>query len=206
MRPGITVVIPSIGAAGGREEVLAAAVASVQAQTVPARDLWLYGDVAHEGPIATRNAGLRCVDTEWTAFLDDDDVMYPNHLATLLDGARGRGADYVFSYFDIIDEHGRVTGGDPLGNFGRPFDPASPHQTTITVLVRTELAQQVGFRAPQGEQIEGQRWGEDFQFTVDCVAAGASVVHVPRRTWGYRHWGYGVRGRAGNTSGDPTRW
>lgn len=202
----MSVVIPTIGAPGEREELLHAAVASAGAQTARAAEVWVCGDVRHEGAIATRNEGLRQVDTEWTAFLDDDDVMYPDHLATLLDGAREHDADYVFSYFDVIDEHGRVTGSDPLGNFGRPFDPASPHQTTITVLVCTELAQQVGFRAPQGERIEGQRWGEDFQFTVDCVAAGARVVHVPRRTWGYRHWGYGVRGRAGNTSGDPTRW
>lgn len=206
MRPGISVVIPTIGDEGGREELLHQAVASVRAQTLPATHVWLSGDNDHRGAIATRNHGLEAVDTEWTAFLDDDDVMYPDHLATLLDGAREHGADYVFSYFDVIDEHGRVIGADPLGNFGRAFDPERPHQTTVTVLVRTELAQAVRFREPQGSTIEGQRWGEDFQLTMDCVAAGAKIVHIPRRTWGYRHWGYGVRGRAGNTSGDPARW
>jgi hypothetical protein len=90
---------------------------------------------------------------------------------------------------------------DPLGNFGRVFDHAAPHQTTVTTLVRTELAQSVGFREfpEDGSLIEGQRRGEDHRFLVGCVDAGAKVLHVPQRTWIWNHWG-------GNTSGLPGRW
>jgi hypothetical protein len=148
------------------------------------------------------------VETEWTAFLDSDDLMYREHLRVLLAGARLHRADYVFSYFEIGDRNGRLVGNaDPLRLFGHVFDPERPTQTTITVLVRTELAQQVGFQAPPvGEMTAGQVAGEDFRFTCQCIDAGAKVVHIPRRTWLWRHWGVGTPNRPGNTSGLGSRW
>src|SRR3546814_1913273 len=87
-----------------------------------------------------RHHGLAMVDTEWTAFLDSDDEMDPDHIEHLLACAEDTGADYVYPWF-------RVQGGsDPFPMFyGRPWDDDAPHQTTITILVRTGLAQMVGF-------------------------------------------------------------
>lgn len=204
MKPGVSVVIPTHA---GRERYLELAVASAWGQLVGPAAVHVVEDESHAGAAATRDRGLRLVETEWTAFLDSDDVLYREHLRVLLAGARIHRADYVFSYFDVIDELGRRRAVDPLGLFGRVFDPSAPHQTTITVLVRTELAQAVGFRAPTpGGMVDGQVAGEDWEFTLGCVAAGARVVHVPRRTWGWRHHGPGAPGRPGNTSGLGTRW
>jgi glycosyltransferase involved in cell wall biosynthesis len=190
----VTAVIPSIPP---RAKMLRRAVAGVLTQTLPVDAISVAVDNHRKGAAPTRDRALRAVNTDWVAFCDDDDVWLPHHLEVLCDTAERTGADYVFSYFTIIDAAGNESAFDPLGHFGRTFNPDDPHQTTITTLVRTELAQQVGFRQPpEGAQIHGQRYGEDFQFTVECVKAGAKVVHVPQRTWLWNHHG-------SNTSGLP---
>jgi len=196
--PEITVVIPTIPP---RKALLQRALDSVQAQTLRPVDVLVPTDASRCGAAATRQLGLEHVKSDWVAFLDDDDEMAPFHLRTLAAAVKIFDADYVFSYFMIKDGTGRERPEiDPLGHFGRAFDPDSPTQTTITILVRTELAQAVGFREPPpGALINGETYGEDFQFTVECVKAGAKVVHVPRRTWWWHH-------HAGNTSGRPDRW
>jgi glycosyltransferase involved in cell wall biosynthesis len=198
VREAVTVAIPSIPP---RSALLARALASVAGQESPAAAVSVAIDLERAGAPATRQRALDAVLTPWVAFLDDDDVMLPEHLAVLLDGAAEHGADYVFSYYTVVDGQGREQPGvDPLQHFGAVFDPADPHQTTITVLVRTELARAVGFHEPPpGALISGQSYGEDFGFTVGCVAAGARIVHVPRRTWLWAHHG-------SNTSGRPDRW
>lgn len=182
MNPQATVVVP-YHAARVRNGMLTRATLSVTRQTVPAR-LITVEDTRREGAAATRQRGLDQVGTPWTAFLDSDDELDPDHLEHLLACAAETGADYVYPWF-------RVKGGrDPFPMFfGRPWDDAHPHATTITILVRTSLAQQVGFE---------NRPGEDFAFTKACVAAGAKIVHLPRRSWTWHHTGQ-------NTSGLPTR-
>lgn len=195
----ITVAIPAHPArvANG---MLDRAVQSVKNQLLPAADISIAIDEDGQGAAATRQRALDAVKTEWVAFLDSDDWFYPEHLRVLAAGARIFKADYVFSYYQVHFPDGRPwPANDPLGHFGRPFNPARPHQTTITTLVRTELAQAVGFREPpEGALINGERYGEDFLFTVECAQADAKFVHVPRRTWAWTH-------HHGNTSGRPDR-
>lgn len=188
MDTGVTVAIPAIPPR--RHELLPQAIASVWAQDHPVAGLAIATDLDREGAWVTRQRALDMVRTEWTAFLDDDDVLYPMHVGRLLETAREHDADYVFSYYD------RGQSADILQSFGRPFDPAQPHPTTITVLVRTQLAQAVGFTPPSQDDRAG---GEDWRFTLGCVQAGAKVVHLPEETWLWRHWG-------ANTSGRPDRW
>jgi hypothetical protein len=72
-------------------------------------------------------------------------------------------------------------------------------QTTVTTLVRTELAQDVGFLWPADSEIDGQRAGEDWEFTRGCMAYGAKISHLVEHTWLWHH-------DSGNTSGLPDRW
>jgi glycosyltransferase involved in cell wall biosynthesis len=189
---GITVCIPTIPP---RRAKLRQAVTSVMAQDVPAAALSIAVDLEKQGAAATRDRALRAVQTPWTAFLDDDDQMKQNHLAVLAAAAEESGADYVFSWYEAAG-----FGRDPLPHFGKVYDHANPTQTTITILVRTELAQQIGFREPPpGARVHGQTYGEDYQFTVECIEAGAKILHVAERTWIWNYWG-------GNTSGRPDRW
>jgi len=183
----VSVVVP-FHPARERNGMLKRAVDSVQKQTVP-RLLITVKDTAGEGAAATRQRGLDQVTTPWTAFLDSDDTMDPTHLEQLLACARETGADYVYPWF-------RVKGGvDPFPMFfGKPWDDAHPHNTTITILVRTELAQRIGFTMSPG----GVWGGEDFRFTKACIREGAKIVHLPVRSW---TWVHGPQ----NTSGRPNR-
>lgn len=181
MKPGVTIVTPfhEQRRANG---MLERAAASVRAQTVPVHHI-LAEDIHHLGAAITRAHGLHLVDTEWTAFLDSDDEMDPDHVEQLLACAADTGADYVYPWFRVVG------GSDPFPMFfGKPWDDAHPHSTTITILVRTELAQQVGFRGV----------GEDFAFTKGCIVAGAKIVHLPVRSWTWWH-------HSRNTSGLPNR-
>lgn len=197
--PEITVCIPAHPArvANG---MLDRAVQSVKNQLLPAVDISIAVDETGQGAAATRQRALDAVTTPWVAFLDSDDLFYPEHLRVLAAGARIYRADYVYSYYMVHFPDGRPwPGNDPLGHFGKPFNPKAPHQTTITTLVRTDLAKSIGFQdVPPGALIDGQHYGEDFQFTVGCAEAGARITHVPRRTWAWVHHG-------ANSSGIPGR-
>lgn len=194
----MSVAIPSIPP---RATYLKRAIESVLTQTFPAAGISVAFDLAHEGAPATRQRALDAVTTEWVAFLDDDDWFYPEHLETLWRGAAEHDADYVFSYYMVHDFTGRPRPDiDPLGHFGKVWNPEEPTQTTITVLVRTELAKSVGFEPPTpGELIDGQVSGEDFKFTLGCRDAGAKIVHIPTRSWAWSH-------HQSNTSGRGDRW
>jgi hypothetical protein len=196
MKSGVTVCMPSIPprwTATGRY-MAQRAVASVGAQTRPPDALIIAMDTGHEGVWVTRQRALSSVRTEWAAQFDDDDEMEPNHLERLVAHAEDTGADYVFSYFTPVGM------ADPLGYFGKPFDPAAPHTTTGVILVRTALAQQIGYTGPApGDRVAG----EDDRFTRACVALGAKIVHLPERTW---RWHYHAWTGHPNTSGQPYNW
>ena len=176
------------------------AVASVKNQLLPAADISIAIDENGDGAAVTRQRALDAVKTEWVAFLDSDDFFYPEHLKVLATGARIFKASYVFSYYMVHFPDGRPwPQNDPLGHFGKSFNPQKPHQTTITTLVRTELAKKIGFHEPPPDSVVGgHRGGEDWHFTVGCAEAGAKIVHVPRRTWAWVHHG-------ANSSGIPGR-
>lgn len=187
MRPGVSVVTPwhTQRKANG---MLERAARSVRAQTVPVEHV-LAEDIHHMGAAITRAHGLALVDTEWVAFLDSDDEMDPDHIEQLLACQQETGADYMYPWFRVVG------GSDPFPMFfGRPFDPACPNSTTITILVRTELAKAVNFARDPAVQVSG----EDFQFTLGCIAAGAKIVHHPARTWTWHHHGL-------NSAGLPDR-
>lgn len=195
MTDDITVVIPSIPP---RVALLDRALASVEVQDLAPAGVVVEFDDDHEGAAATRQRGLERVRTPWVAFLDDDDEFKAAHLRVLLTHALETGADYVFSWYDVVG------GADPRPQeFGLPWDPENPRQTTVTTLVRADLAREVGgFVDPEDDDLRSpdrQYAGEDWLFTSRVNAAGGVISHLPRRTWRWHHHG-------ANTSGLPTRW
>ena len=191
--PDVTVVIPTIPP---RSAYLARAISSVSRQSLPVAQIIIPQDTARAGAAKNRQAGLEAVRTPWVAFLDDDDEFYPNHLELLTRHAADTDADYVFSWYEVVG------GTDPRPDeFGLPWDPEAPRQTTITTLVRTELAQAVGFVWEDDDLASPDRHyaGEDWFFTQGCAAQGATISHLPEKTWFWHHHG-------GNTSGLPNRW
>jgi hypothetical protein len=211
--PGITVVVPTIPP---RHQLLSRAHASVSGSidefrrrqfSVPVH-LITVTDGAKLGAAATRDRGLRSVETEWVAFLDDDDEMLPGHLAALYGTALTHPAkpDYLWSRFQIMfpPESGRTAEPGPQFLGAKAFEQWNdddPCQTTVTTLVRTQLALNAGGFVPpsDGQLVDGNAAGEDFRFTMACRAAGGVFRHVPEVTWYWHHHG-------SNTSGRADRW
>lgn len=202
MQADITVVTPSIPPRACPGGMLDQAIISVRDQLLqPAGGHVVVLDVGKEGAAVTRQRALDAVRTEWVAFLDDDDFFYPHHLQTLHALAELHAADYVYSWFD---------GNNPFPmHRGRAMDVRAPHHTTMTVLVRTEVAQAAGFLQPDGPM--HRDWsGEDWQFELRCIErirqrwgsdeiAARKIVGTADVTWHYR-----LHGR--NTSGLASRW
>jgi hypothetical protein len=186
----ITVAIPTIPP---REHLLQRAIASVTHQTLPAHRISTAVDTQHLGAARTRADALAGVDTTWTAFLDDDDEFLSTHLAELATHAEETGADFVYSWFDTVPY-----GCDPFPTWfmTEPWDPASPRHTTITVMVRTDLAKEVGFNLNASNDVNAN---EDWLFILGCNELGKISHLCNRKTWLWHH-------DSGNTSGLGSRW
>jgi glycosyltransferase involved in cell wall biosynthesis len=192
-KDGITVVIPSIPP---RWDLLGRAVKSVEAQTLRPAAVVVDVDHGREGAPAVRTRALARVKTPFVAFLDDDDELLPEHLAKLAAHMNATGADLVYSWFTVVG------GEDPFPqNFGRPWDNASPVQTTITTLAKTAAIRDVGGFVAEtfGDDGHGNRAGEDFLMVLRLVERGYKIAHLAERTWLWHH-------HRANTSGAPDRW
>lgn len=165
----VTVLTPTIA---GREALLADAVRSVAAQTVPARHL-IEVDVAREGPAAVRNRLLEAATTDRVAFLDDDDTLDACHLERLL----AVDAEIIYSYC-------RFEGRDPLSNVNRPFNARRLHRGPNFIPV-TVVADRKALLAAGG--FHGRF--EDWELWKAVDRAGGRIACVAEVTWSYRFLG-----------------
>lgn len=192
MKMTVAAVVPSIPV---RTRLRKRAMNSIDAQMHPVNAAAVVIDYDREGAWVTRQRALQmaaAAGTEWVAFLDDDDEWLPQHIKHCLEHAADTGADFVYSWFQVAG------GRDPFpeSHFLNPFDPADPIETTITTVVKTELAMSVGFQKLNRNNINS---GEDRFFTMGCLEAGAKISHLVEKTWIWHH-------DSGNTSGMPNRW
>lgn len=189
MKNDVTVAMPAIPPRVGGP-IFRQAILSIGAQSIPpAGGISVSLDVDHSGAAITRQRALDAVRTPFVAFLDDDDYMYPQHLETLTDLLVNNDADYAYTWFD---------GNNPFPmHRGKQMDVDNPHHTTMTVMVRTELAKEAGFC---NHPDENDVWpGEDWNFTLRCISLGAKFIGSGDVTWHYRV-------HKGNTSGLGSRW
>jgi hypothetical protein len=169
----IAVVTPTIPSRLG---LLAECKASVKAQTWGGEILHVIGeDHTNVGAAAMRNNIVRGIDSsyEWLAFCDDDDILYPEHLATL--AAASDGADVVYS--DCREDGFTKTWKT------RPFnyeEVKAANYIPVTVLMRRSMFEKVG-----GFQSEPYP-GEDQHLWLRAALAGARFAYVPQATWTYR--------------------
>lgn len=189
----ITVVIPHIGTSL-RNTLLQHTIASIHAQTYQPYAIIVEEDTTHAGAAITRNRGLDRVTTPLVSFIDDDDFMYPHHLKVCRDTLVEHDADVVYPWFDVID------GTDPLGMFGKAFDPEHlkiSNYIPITVVAKTATLREVGGFIPHPD--DAGHPNEDWGCWLAVHNAGGKIVHVPERSWGWRH-------ASQNTSGRGDRW
>lgn len=160
----VTVVTATIP---GREDYLARAEASILAQTV-ACEWAVCRDESGRGSAWARNTAAATADTEWLAFLDDDDELLPDHVAWLLQGAQS--ADVVYS---LPHPDGKTP---PVG----PYNPVrlrAGNYIPVTALVRRSLFEQVGGFPDV--------YAEDWALWLALTDVGARFRFVPVATWIY---------------------
>lgn len=192
LRPGVTAVIPAIPPRV--QTHLHRALDSVLQQERPVEALSVRIDHERAGAARNRSRAASGVNTQWMAFLDDDDEWNTDHVRLLLEHAEATGADLVYPWFTVPE------GWDPWPHReGQPFDPEALRQYNyipITVLVRSELVWEVGGFHPKGpEENPCDDWGTWERM----IEAGAAFSHLPRRTWIW-HW------HGNNTSGRSEAW
>lgn len=158
-----------------RAPMLAECMASVAAQTHRPVEHLVGVDHAGVGPSAIRTRLAAAAIGEWVAIVDDDDLLYPQHLERLL--AASTDAAVVYSFCDV---EGRDW------NPNRAFDAdalRAGNYIPITTLIRADLARSLGWR----ERV-ANGW-EDWDFWLRALDAGARFVCVPEVTWRYRFHG-----------------
>lgn len=163
-----------------RAVMLVECLASVYAQTLKPAAHVVEVDWRIAGFVNTINHMAGLVDTEWLMVLPDDDLIDPNHLATLAPHAEN--AEVVYSWC-------RVT--------GRPdFDPNAEfdadrlaYQNFIpggACLIRTEAWHRAGgYR--HGERNGAEDWG----LWLRMLQQDARFVCVAEVTWTYRFGDWG---------------
>lgn len=188
----ISVVIPTIPPRkkNGRLE---AALSSVEAQTLQPAATIVVLDELKQGAAANRQKGLDKVETEYVAFLDDDDELYPQHLEVLRNNIED--ADLIYPWFDVKG------GSDPFPQFEEmDWDCSQPRQIPITFLARTESIRAVGGFVQDFDLANfSTHGGEDYQLILRVCRAGMKVRYHKERTWQWNH-------HYSNTSGMPSRW
>lgn len=178
LRPGITALVAA-HPARLRNGFLVEALASIAQQTLQPDTIIVVNDLERAGAGRTRQKLLRMVETTHLAWLDSDDVWYPQHLEKLWRCMQETDAVYAYSWFNGI--------GDPLGHFGKPFDPCNPHHTTITALVRTDIAQEVGFPESSTDgSFSNEDWFNISGIAALCCERGLKITHLAEKTWLYR--------------------
>lgn len=114
--PLVSVIVPT----HNRPELLCAALESILAQTMQDFEIIVVNDAgldiapwvrsldqsgrirvlrhpSNGGIAGARNTGLRAARGKYIAYLDDDDLFYPNHLAVLVEAAEASGHAVVYS-------------------------------------------------------------------------------------------------------------
>jgi SAM-dependent methyltransferase len=185
-----------------RQDRLTVALTSIETQTLKPGTVHVQTDIYKEGAPVNRDRGIEEVKTKYVALLDDDDYFYPDHLEALYTTAIDTDADIVYSWFDVDG------GTDPFPeNFGQPWNPDKPIQTTVTILAKTDVIRKAGgYSSTAGmsddeiaQFAQGNTIGEDFRLVCNANKMGAKIVHVPKKTWSYVH-------HSSNTSGRTDRW
>lgn len=163
-----------------RAELLGDAAVSVKQQTTPCVH-HIYLDHDRIGPALIRNTIMVRLRCELVGFLDDDDVLDPEHVEVLSDTLVDNNADLAFSWYrsEGAPETERVEVWDDyaygvmLG--GRNLIP-------VTVIARRVAVLGAGGFWPEDRY-------EDYSLWMRMLADGCKFVVVPRVTWTYRMTG-----------------
>jgi glycosyl transferase family 2 len=197
----ITVLTPSLP---GRSELLAEAMASVQAQSTTPTSHVVGIDYDRIGIGRMLNQLVSSAEADWLARLDDDDLFMPNHLEVL--AAQVRDADVIYSWCEVKPRaRDGVVPPVPavLGPAGwipnQEFDAhllRKRNYIPATTLIRKSLWEEIGgWTLPGwgvGDSPRKPEFAEDWDFWLRALDAGARFLCIPEVTWTYRYHGENV--------------
>lgn len=157
--PRVTVIIATYN----KSSALRCAIESVLWQTFEDFEVWVVGDACtddteevvatfsdprvfwHNLPrnsgyqSAPNNEGLRRARGEYVAYLNHDDLWFPNHLEVLVDCIEEAGADFAFSILEVV----QPTGESRVEIPDYPHAPLPPHASAT--LHRRDVVEDVGY-------------------------------------------------------------
>jgi glycosyltransferase involved in cell wall biosynthesis len=157
-----------------RANLLKEMLNSVADQTVPPACHIVMRDDGR-GFVDTINRAVEMVDTDYFCFVDDDDLLLPNHVETLTTA--------ITESSDIVWTWTKVTGRDWNPNQGyEPGKLQKENYIPSNMAMRTSLWREMaGYRDGYGHP--------DWDMLKRCEAAGANFTNVPVVTWVYRFHG-----------------
>lgn len=157
-------------------------------EPAPGRALRIVAPPAPGGRTRALNAGLAAARGTYVAYLDDDDLLLPEHLETLarfLDGSDEYKAAYtsVRQVEQLLGDDGRYRDGRELTVYGRPFDAARLLYKNDIPLIglahRRALAEEIGGFDETFDQFE------DWDFLIR-LSTRTRFHHLPAVTAVYR--------------------
>lgn len=154
------------------------------------------------GRAGAANAGIAAAGGQFLCFLDDDDLVEPEHFEILVGLARAHGVRVAYTDAAVgVYEAGGPTGwraSERRLPYSRDFDPDlllfDNYIPFHTLIIEKGLALAVG---PLDEELP---FFEDWEFLIR-LAAETSFHHLPRVTCEYRHF----RGAGHHILGDRPR-
>lgn len=196
MRAPITVITVTIP---GREHLLAETIQSVYAQSIPVTShLICAHDITDEAPmiqyVRAKNSLLPAISTPWVAVLNDDDIWFSNHVATVLPYLNSMWNDVVYSW-------------DAGGTRPRINVTSWPHQRLLdqmvegniidgNALIRMSVLRQIGGFPSEwvgGSHTDGGHYRDSSSIFEDqemwirmLKKTKAQFRAVPVETWRYR--------------------
>ncbi|MFC0862426.1 glycosyltransferase family 2 protein [Sphaerimonospora cavernae] len=200
MTPTVSVIVPTFN----RPHLLAEALASVAAQTgveveavvvndggqdvkpvieqaTPSLETRLITLEANQGLPAARNAALDAAAGEYVAFLDDDDVFLPGHLATAVAVLRAAGVDVAYTSCSVSPRRVTPSRGPVHADhvFDFPFHAEALHVANyipVTPVVARNLPADARFDETLPVEEDWDMWLRLHHHHA------AQFVHVPKET------------------------
>ncbi|ESQ81407.1 hypothetical protein AEAC466_21495 [Asticcacaulis sp. AC466] len=158
---------------------------------------------SNSGPARARNRAVDVATGDWIAIVDSDDILHPDRLLHLLNGAAREQADIVADELMYFHDGPRLP--TTLMFSGRYAD--APFSVTADLFVRCNSGEadlpNLGYLKPmiRSSVVSNLRYdetlkiGEDYDFLLRAILSGATFVVFPIPSYFYRRHGQSISHR-----------